>query len=438
LRGIHKTRPAFPEISGNPALKDFFANKAPRCVVFSTPLMLSQLLQPYLLREAEKPYSGEPFLFPILNHPDFGNDPVDIARLLLHRRSAAGRKGVESVPLLTLLENPLLLYSLGLARPENLLMTGKLLLEWAAEAKEGNFPEIHTLPLPALRDRERQSDLSAPVTISLPDEKFFKGYLRQLSISASTLNKFLRCPLQFYYENLLRVVSGEPVYFTFGKIMHTVLEKAFLARKENGIFPNEADLRSFLEAELDPFKGILPEEILTQQRERGQAILARYETEVFPTAHANAEIEYSVPRVLSERRIPLTGRIDKLEFYPGEAKVVDYKTGNPESAFRKAGRPSPESPLGGDYWRQMVFYKLLVEAETGQHGLVKKGAVEFLERAAGEPVREEFELSEEDAQTVRGQVRAVWKKLQAADFATGCGKENCPWCSLVRETGMGV
>ncbi len=400
--------------------------------------MLSQLLQPYLLREAEKTYSGEPFLFPILNHPDFGNDPVDIARLLLHRRSAAGRKGVESVPLLSLLENPLLVHSLGLARPENLLRTGQLLGEWAAEAKAGKEPQIAALPLAALRDRESRSGENGPVTVALPDEKFFKGYLKQMAVSASTLNKFLRCPLQFYYENLLRVVSGEPVYFTFGKIMHTVLEKAFLFRKEEGAWPGAEALESLLEAELAPFEDLLPKEILAQQRIRGRAILSRYETEVFPTAHANAEIEYSVPRVLSERRIPLTGRIDKLEFYPGEAKVVDYKTGNPDSAFRKAGRPSPESPLGGDYWRQMVFYKLLVEAETGQHGLVKKGAVEFLERAAGEPVREEFELSEADAKTVRGQVRDVWKRLQSADFATGCGREGCPWCALVRETGIGI
>lgn len=400
--------------------------------------MLSQLLQPYLRREAEKTYSGEPYLFALLHHPDFGNDPVDIARLLLHRRSAAGRKGVGSVPLLTLLENPLLLYSLGLSRTENLMMTARLLGDWAADAKAGEFPEINALPLAALRDREAQTDPSKPVTIALPEEKLFKGYLRQLSISASTLNKFLRCPLQFYYENVLRVVTGEPVQFTFGKIMHTVLEKAFLFRKETGAWPEEGALLDSFAEEMAPAREGMPASVFEQYQQRGQAILKRYYAEIVPAAHADVEIEYSVPRVLAEGRIPLTGRIDKLEFYANEAKVVDYKTGNPESAFRKAGGPTPEQPLGGDYWRQMVFYKLLVEAETGQRGLVKTGAVEFLEREPDKQVREEFPLSEVDAQVVRGQVKEVWKKIQSADFATGCGREGCEWCALARATGIGV
>lgn len=399
--------------------------------------MLSQLLQPYLLREAEKTYSGEPYLFPLLHHPDFGNDPVDIARLLLHRRSVAGRKGVGSVPLLTLLENPLLLYSIGLSRTENLMMTAQLLGDWTAAAKAGKFPEINALPLAALRDREPQTDPSKPVTIDLPEEKLFKGYLRQLSISASTLNKFLRCPLQFYYENVLRVVTGEPVQFTFGKIMHTVLEKAFLFRKETGAWPEKSAVLTTFEAEMTPARANMPTVTFNQYQQRGETILERYFVEMIPVAHADVAIEYSVPRVLADGRIPLTGRIDKLEFYANEAKVVDYKTGNPESAFRKAGGPTPENPLGGDYWRQMVFYKLLVEAETGQRGLVKTGAVEFLEREPAKQMREEFPLTEADAQMVREQIKDVWKRLQSADFATGCGREGCEWCGLAREMGIG-
>lgn len=398
--------------------------------------MLSQLLQPYLQREAEKPYGGEPFLFPILHHPDFGNDPVDIARLLLHRRSAAGRKGVGSVPLLSLLENPLLLYTLGLHRPENLVITARLLGEWTEAAKAGQSPAIDVGPLAALRDREAQTDVSKPVTISLPEEKLFKGYLRQLSLSASTLNKFLRCPLQFYYENVLRVVTSEPVQFTFGTIVHTVLEKAFLMRKEASGWPDKHAILELFAAEMAPAREAMPTAVFEQYQMRGEVLLNRYMEEVAPQAHTDVAIEYSVPRVVSEGRIPLSGRIDKLEFYPDEAKVVDYKTGNPESAYRKAGRPSEENPLGGDYWRQMVFYKLLVEAETGQRGLVQTGAVEFLERAAGESIREEFPLSEADAQVVRGQLKDVWKKIQAADFATGCGRESCTWCTLARQSGI--
>ncbi len=41
--------------------------------------------------------------------------------------------------------------------------------------------------------------------------------------------------------------------------------------------------------------------------------------------------------------------------------MVDYKTGNPDNAIQKTKGPNEKQPLGGDYWRQAVFYKLLVD-----------------------------------------------------------------------------
>ncbi len=400
--------------------------------------MLASVLHPYLQREAEKPYSGEPLLFRILVQPDFGNDPVDLARLLLYRRSIAGRKGAEKIPLMTLLENPLVLYSLGLSTPETLVMTGQVLSDWVAATKRGEAVDPEATPLAALRARTPDFNPSRPVYIDLPDPTLYKGYLRQMALSVSTLNKFLRCPVQFYYENILKVVTTEPVYFTFGKVMHTVLEDAFRFRKAQGVWPTREAVVSLFESAMLPSKDTLTPEAFDAHLVRGRAILERYYTEMVPEVHTDVEIEYTVSRVLLENRIPLTGRIDKLEFYPGGAKVVDYKTGNAESAFRKAGAPSPDNPLGGDYWRQMVFYKLLVEAQTGQHGLVKTGVVEFLEREPGAPVREEFSLTEADGKAVRQQVKDAWKRIQGGQFDRGCGRETCEWCGLVREAGIGV
>ncbi|RYD53318.1 MAG: PD-(D/E)XK nuclease family protein [Sphingobacteriales bacterium] len=400
--------------------------------------MLASVLYPYLQREAEKPYSGESLLFRILVQPDFGNDPVDLARLLLYRRSIAGRKGADKVPLMPLLENPLVLYSLGLTHPEILVMTGQLLSDWVAATKRGERVDPETLPLAALRARKPDFNPNRMVYIDLPEGALYKGYLRQMALSVSTLNKFLRCPLQFYYENILKVVTTEPVYFTFGKVMHTVLEEAFRFRKAQGVWPTLEAVLNIFELALEPSREELNPEAFEGYRVRGKSILERYYAELIPEVHTDVEIEYVVPRVLLENRIPLTGRIDKLEFYPGSAKVVDYKTGNAENAFRKSGAPSPDNPLGGDYWRQMVFYKLLVEAETGQHGLVKTGVMEFLEREVGAPVREEFTLTEADGKAVRQQVKEVWRKIQAGQFDRGCGRETCEWCGLVREAGIGV
>jgi DNA helicase-2/ATP-dependent DNA helicase PcrA len=76
------------------------------------------------------------------------------------------------------------------------------------------------------------------------------------------------------------------------------------------------------------------------------------------------------------KEIPLKGTIDKIEFNGKQVVVVDYKTGKYENAKKKFKRPDKEAVEkaitvnkepnfedlhGGDYWRQAVFYKILLD-----------------------------------------------------------------------------
>jgi len=61
------------------------------------------------------------------------------------------------------------------------------------------------------------------------------------------------------------------------------------------------------------------------------------------------------------KNVPLKGKLDKLEFDGKSVNVVDYKAGDPDKALLKTKGPSEKEPNGGDYWRQAVFYKILVD-----------------------------------------------------------------------------
>ena len=47
-------------------------------------------------------------------------------------------------------------------------------------------------------------------------------------------------------------------------------------------------------------------------------------------------------------------------------------------------------------------------------------------------------ITDADIITVRQQVQMVWEKIQAKDFYTGCGKEDCPWCNFVKTNELAV
>ena len=42
-----------------------------------------------------------------------------------------------------------------------------------------------------------------------------------------------------------------------------------------------------------------------------------------------------------------------------------------------------------------------------------------------------------DIETVKQQLTQVWQKIQAHDFYTGCGKEDCHWCNFVKNNQAG-
>jgi DNA helicase-2/ATP-dependent DNA helicase PcrA len=57
--------------------------------------------------------------------------------------------------------------------------------------------------------------------------------------------------------------------------------------------------------------------------------------------------------------------------------------------------------------------------------------------------KKEFEkiavpITDADITTVSQQVQMVWGKIQAKDFYTGCGKEDCHWCNFVKTNELAV
>src|SRR5690606_26996491 len=116
------------------------------------------------------------------------------------------------------------------------------------------------------------------------------------------------------------------------------------------------------------------------------------------------------------------------------ANVVDYKTGDPDKALPKLKRPVGDDDLGGDYWRQAAFYKLLVDKYELKDWKVNSVEFDFIEPDKKKNYRRErLVIDDSDIEKVTDQLTAVWQKIQNREFYTGCGKEDCYWCNFVTE-----
>ncbi|MBD0332658.1 MAG: PD-(D/E)XK nuclease family protein, partial [Chitinophagaceae bacterium] len=94
---------------------------------------------------------------------------------------------------------------------------------------------------------------------------------------------------------------------------------------------------------------------------------------------------------------------------------------------------------GGDYWRQAVFYKILMDNNTQKKWQVVSTEFDFIEPDKKKNyVKRKIIVNPPDITTVTQQIKTVWDKIQAHDFYIGCGKEECHWCNFVKTNNLAV
>jgi DNA helicase-2/ATP-dependent DNA helicase PcrA len=114
--------------------------------------------------------------------------------------------------------------------------------------------------------------------------------------------------------------------------------------------------------------------------------------------------------------VPLKGKLDKLEFDGKSVNVVDYKTGDPDKAIPKTKGPSDKEPNGGDYWRQAVFYKILIDNYKAKDWKAVSTEFDFIEPDKKKNYRKEkLVITPADITTVTQQITNTWEKIKNRD-----------------------
>jgi DNA helicase-2/ATP-dependent DNA helicase PcrA len=265
------------------------------------------------------------------------------------------------------------------------------------------------------------------------ESDFVSRLLENFQMNVTALNNFLKCPLEFYYRNLLRIPAPKNENTEFGSAVHYALEQLFRNMQENN--DRFAGLPFFLNAfdwYMRRHRESFTAEQFARRLEYGHIVLPDYYNKYEPTWNRIVSIERTV-RNVTVKGVPLKGKLDKLEFNGKLVNVVDYKTGNPENGKKKLARPSDKEPNGGDYWRQAVFYKLLLDQQGQRDWQVVSTEFDFIEPDSKKNFRKErVEITAEDITTVTHQITDTWQKIRNHDFYTGCGKEDCHWCRFVK------
>jgi DNA helicase-2/ATP-dependent DNA helicase PcrA len=267
---------------------------------------------------------------------------------------------------------------------------------------------------------------------------FINRVLEKFQMNVTALNNYLKCPLEFYFKNLIRIPSPKNENTEFGSAVHDALEKLFRNMQDNNNrFPELSFFLASFISYMKEHRESFTREQFSRRLEYGHIILPAYYEKYIHTWNKIVSIEKRINSVVLSG-VPLKGALDKLEFDGKQVNVVDYKTGNPDKAIPKTKGPTEKDPLGGDYWRQAVFYKLLVDNSPLGWKVIST-EFDFIEPDKKKNYRKEkIFISAQDEATVTAQITDTWAKIQNHDFYTGCGKEDCHWCNFVKTNKLDV
>lgn len=269
--------------------------------------------------------------------------------------------------------------------------------------------------------------------IELVEKDLIDRWLKSYKLSVTHLNKFLKCPLSFYFEAILRIPHARNPYTGFGTAMHDALRQFFENTDHD---PNKqiGFLHSFFTSSLTKYKSHFTQDEFDSYLTHGKRALSSLWEE-------KKDIWFQAKDIKLEERIdhaehnsiPLKGFLDKVEIYDNYVVVVDYKTGKPKNSVAKLRPPNDRDENGGDYWRQLVFYKILLDSDTEHNWKMQTGVIEYLEEDDNGFKTHEYLVTPDDIEVVGNQIEDTMRRINNYDFDKTCDQDDCVWCNFVKE-----
>ncbi len=278
------------------------------------------------------------------------------------------------------------------------------------------------------------------LVVTSDQRAYLQTLVRDFSLSVTALNTYLRDPLEFLKNTLLRLPRVKQPHMAFGTAVHQALERFYRLYQQQQSLPQSASLPS-IEFLLQEFSNALATEILVESDFRqwlahGQELLRNfYEARLRePVQVFDVERAYAGKRKVFLGDIQLTGKIDRLDVLDQDRKllrVIDYKTGNPKSAnfisgigktatadFSERELALPET-IRGSYKRQLVFYRLLIDLDRTLAGnwRLEQAVFDFVQpRESGSFAREAFVITDEEVADLKTLIKQVMQEIRELQF----------------------
>ncbi|OWK27283.1 MAG: hypothetical protein US76_02520 [Parcubacteria group bacterium GW2011_GWA2_38_13b] len=268
----------------------------------------------------------------------------------------------------------------------------------------------------------------------ISDKKYLRKLFLEKGFSVTALNNYLECPWKFFFNNLAQIPKPPGKFQIYGSAVHGSLKEYFDRFKIDSDVGKDFILRRF-ERYLG-YKALSPvdyQELL----EKGKKSLNGYYDFYHNLWQKKVFNEFKIKGVLfdfdfrkEKIELILKGNLDKIEILQdSDVNVVDYKTGKPKSRNDIEGKTKNSR---GDYKRQIVFYRILLDYyEKGKYKMVS-GELDFVEPDdRGRYHKEKFIIEEKDIEELKKTIQKTAQEIYDLSFwDKTCKDKKCEYCGI--------
>jgi len=263
---------------------------------------------------------------------------------------------------------------------------------------------------------------------------YAKRMLLEKGLSVTALNHFMNCPSKFVYQSILKLPQAPAPSAEKGTVMHEAFSRVWKSEKRDAKITERCILQALIMFERRTLLANFEKEAVSAELRENVPIVAKalephfaLEGKVFTEEWIGSEFESGYGG--ASFRIPIHGKLDAIVDAPKEVLVFDYKT---KQAMSSAEIKGETKNSDGNYFRQLVFYRLLLEQDARFKGKAVSPALVFVSPDdKGRCPTIALPIEKSDIEKVKSEIQtlvlAVWSGKILTDV---CEDKKCEWCGL--------
>ncbi len=261
-----------------------------------------------------------------------------------------------------------------------------------------------------------------------------KYVLSENGLSVTALNRFIACPSAFLYESILKIPQAPSASSEKGNAMHEAISKVW-GEKDRSISSIENVLKNsipeyFAHSLLPKFEQeSIVEKLIKDAPVVAKTLSSHFNQDGDVYSETWSESEFSTKIDNQNIVLRVHGKLDAVVVRDDSVYVYDYKTKQSMTENEIRGNTKNSS---GDYFRQLVYYKMLLEADSRFSGKNIIPALVFVSPdKKGECPTMSFVIEQGDIEKVENEIKKLVQSVWSGEFLKNdCEDADCKWCPL--------